>query len=120
MERAAQMNRGGRETGPIALPVTPVYNAPTPTGTEPMRITIANVNKALTAAGIAAELVKGNGYFYFAGDAVAFASTTSVYTCHLTDNTVAEWVDMCREFADESTARAPGEVPDVVTLRTTY
>lgn len=31
------------------------------------RLTIANVNKALRAAGFDAELVRGDGYFWFDG-----------------------------------------------------
>lgn len=57
------------------------------------RLTINNVNKALAAAGIDAELVKGNGYFWFCGNEAVSWFTSSVYVPRLSDlPTVEAWV----------------------------
>lgn len=61
-----------------------------------MKLTITNVNKALAAAGIAAELVKGKGYFWFSGDEASDWYTSSVGVPRLDslrmETTVADWV----------------------------
>jgi hypothetical protein len=55
-----------------------------------MRATTKKVNAALEAAGFAgAEIVRGAGYFYFAGPGYV---TGGVYVYHLTSLTVEEWV----------------------------
>jgi hypothetical protein len=65
-----------------------------------MRVTIAAVNKALKAAGHPEELVRGNGYFYFAeGDAMSWY-TSSVYVYRLDSYTVAEWVEQRNHLAN--------------------
>lgn len=62
-----------------------------------MRTTLAAVNKALAAAGIDAELVKGRGYFYFAGSAVDCAKEQGVYgVFRLSDLSVTQWVEEAR------------------------
>jgi len=62
-----------------------------------MRTTLAAVNKALAAAGIDAELVKGRGYFYFAGSAVDYAEEQGVYgVFRLSDLSVSQWVEEAR------------------------
>ena len=57
------------------------------------RLTINNVNKALAAAGIEAELVKGNGYFWFSCLEALLWTTSCVYVSRLSDlPTVEAWV----------------------------
>ena len=48
--------------------------------------TIAKINAAIAKHGI--EIVKGNGYFWFFGE----IDIPSVYTCHLRDLTLEQWV----------------------------
>jgi hypothetical protein len=58
-----------------------------------MRATINKVNAAVRAK-LGTDnigLVKGNGYFYFDGIGLSWYRS-SVYTCHLTDLTVEQWV----------------------------
>lgn len=62
-----------------------------------MRTTLAAVNKALTAAGIDAELVKGRGYFYFVGSDMDYAEEQGVYgVFRLSDLSVTQWVEEAR------------------------
>jgi hypothetical protein len=56
-------------------------------------ITIRTVNKAIAARGVAAQLVKGRGYYYFVGDAVSRATHTGVMVFRLNQLTVSEWLD---------------------------
>ena len=72
-----------------------------------MRLTFARVNAALKAAGIDAELVQGDGYLYFAGPAVEFASSTSVAVCRLNHLSIESWLYEARTIAAESAARRP-------------
>lgn len=58
--------------------------------------TTKKVNAAIAAQGYKAELIKGDGYFYFVGDDVRI-DAPSVYTYRLTDFTVEQWM---AEFAD--------------------
>lgn len=60
-----------------------------------MRVTINKVNEALRrlpGAGDDAEIVKGNGYWWFAGHTAAGFYSQSVYTMNLNDLTLEEWV----------------------------
>lgn len=62
-----------------------------------MRTTLAAVNKALAAAGIDAELVKGRGYFYFVGSDMDYAEEQGVYgVFRLSDLSVSQWVEESR------------------------
>lgn len=62
-----------------------------------MRTTLAAVNKALAAAGIDAELVKGRGYFYFVGSDMDCAEEQGVYgVFRLSDLSVTQWVEEAR------------------------
>ena len=62
-----------------------------------MRTTLAAVNKALAAAGIDAELVKGRGYFYFVGSDMDYAKEQGVYgVFRLSDLSVTQWVEEAR------------------------
>lgn len=56
------------------------------------RLTIKSVNKAIAARGIKAELVKGDGYFWFSGDDVEYASTTSVMVFNLNSMPIESWM----------------------------
>lgn len=63
-----------------------------------MRTTLAAVNKALAAAGIDAELVKGRGYFYFVGSDMDYAEEQGVYgVFRLSDLSVTQWVEEARQ-----------------------
>lgn len=63
---------------------------------------IAAVNKALVAAGIDAELVKGRGYFYFSGPAVDCAKEQGVYGVYrLSELTVSQWVEEARQRSEK-------------------
>lgn len=55
-------------------------------------LTLETVNAAIAAKGIAAELVKGAGYFYFVGDAVENAFTTSVYVYRVYHLPLDQWL----------------------------
>lgn len=62
-----------------------------------MRTTIAAINKALRDAGIDAEIVRGEGYFYFVGSDTDCAEEQGVYgVFRLSDLTVAQWVEEAR------------------------
>lgn len=57
------------------------------------RLTIKSVNAAIVAKGIKAEIVKGNGYFWFCGDDVQFATSTSVdAVCAINHLTLEQWM----------------------------
>lgn len=64
-----------------------------------MRVTIATVNAALQAAGMDAELVRGNHYLYFAGPAMDRAYETAVYTTRVTSMSVDGWVAEAKRLA---------------------
>ena len=59
------------------------------------RITRTAINKALAEAGFepGTEIVRGNGYWYFTGGDTSSWYSTSVYTYHLADMSVQDWVD---------------------------
>ena len=64
------------------------------------RATIPSVNKALKAAGIEAEIFRGNGYFYFSGPAVEVSHEQGVYgVFRISDLSVEEWVEEAKEKA---------------------
>lgn len=65
---------------------------------------IAEVNRALKARGAEERLVRGNGYYYFAGGAAAGWPSSSVYVYRADELTVAEWL---REY-DELKGAANG------------
>lgn len=56
-------------------------------------LTLNQVNQAIAAKGIKAELVKGKGYFYFVGDAVDHCSGTSVMHNSLNELSLDEWLE---------------------------
>lgn len=66
------------------------------------RLTINNINAALKDAGFDAELVRGNGYFWFDSEESISWYTSSVYVYrlnHLGD--VEKWVDKYRAMKAE-------------------
>lgn len=69
------------------------------------RLTIRRINEALKARGITDELVRGNGYFYFWGDAAIKWGHSSVYVCKLNHiPTVEQWMrqyDILKEQGDK-------------------
>ncbi len=74
-------------------------------------IKIASVNNALKAKGYNAELVQGDGYFYFVGDEADewYSSSVSVYRLnHLSlEGWIAEYEAKRKEYAER---RAMGYV----------
>ena len=63
---------------------------------------ISNVNIALKEEGIDAELVKGEGYYWFDGSDVEYAKTTSVMVYRLNHLTLEQWIECAKEFKEES------------------
>lgn len=67
-------------------------------------VTIKQVNKALAAKGYKAELVRGDGYFYFWGPDTAKFEESGVYggVTRLSDLTVERWVEMFEEKREQA------------------
>lgn len=57
------------------------------------RATLLKVNAAIKAAGGNDELIRGDGYFYFAGGDAAQWPSSSVTVSHIGAFTVAEWME---------------------------
>ena len=58
-----------------------------------MRVTIKRVNEALRSAGLDVEIVKGRGYWYFAGEMASHWAEQGVYGVgSLQGLTVEQWV----------------------------
>ena len=55
------------------------------------RVTVASVNKMLIERGAKVELVRGNGYFYFAQGGAEGWPATSVYTTRVGDLSLDAW-----------------------------
>ena len=70
-----------------------------------MRLTINAVTKAIRALGNEDELVRGNGYFYFAGPTAAGFYSQSVYVYRLTDLTLDQWVEAYKDLAGSRIGR---------------
>ncbi|QNN99820.1 hypothetical protein P67b_00061 [Ruegeria phage Tedan] len=65
------------------------------------RATVRGVNRRI--AGRQIEMVKGHGYFYFMPTPdcpldLDLPEVDSVYTCHITDLTVEQWVAHVEQF----------------------
>ena len=61
-------------------------------------LTLKKVNAELTRADIRAELVKGDGYFYFSGQDVELAQEQGVYgVFRLNDLSLEQWVEEARQ-----------------------
>lgn len=62
------------------------------------RVTIKQVNEALKAEGIDAEIVRGDGYFYFFGPSMDLANEQGVYgVVRLSDMSVERWVQEAKD-----------------------
>ena len=69
---------------------------------------VAEVNRALKAAGHAEKLTRGRGYYYFRDGSAAGWYRSSVYVCRARELSVADWV---REHADMlAEAKSQGRV----------
>lgn len=61
-------------------------------------LTLKKVNAELARTGIRAELVKGDGYFYFSGQDVELAQEQGVYgVFRLNDLSLEQWVEEARQ-----------------------
>ena len=54
-------------------------------------LTLKKVNKAIKDKGYDAELVKGDGYFYFSGEDVSLCFEQGVYVYRLNQLTLEHW-----------------------------
>lgn len=52
-----------------------------------------SVNKKIAERGIKAELVKGDGYFYFVGDDLGLEYTSSVMVNRINQLTLDQWME---------------------------
>ena len=66
---------------------------------------LRTVNKTLSQYGIKAKLYNNRSYFYFWGDDVEAAPTTSVYVPRLNDLTLDQWMMYAQEFVQLSRNR---------------
>lgn len=55
-------------------------------------ITLKKVNEALKQLGESAELVRGEGYFYFEGEDTLLMQQTGVYVYRLNELTLDQWI----------------------------
>lgn len=69
-----------------------------------MAISIKSVNKKIQALNIKAELVKGEGYFYFVGDDVEISESTSVMVPRITDLPLDGWISELNEIVKKAGA----------------
>lgn len=70
-----------------------------------MRVTLNKVTEAIRRLGNEDELVKGNGYFYFAGPTAAGFYSQSVYVYRLNDLTLDQWVEEYKSKAADYAGR---------------
>lgn len=70
-----------------------------------LAITVRQVNAALKEAGANCELVKGTGYYWFDGDDVQLAPSTSVMVNALSQLSVEQWIEEWRDIKAKSDAR---------------
>lgn len=63
------------------------------------RVTLRAINTELQKEFPEVELVRGAGYFYFAGGASCGWRAESVYTYHLTSYSIDEWLQIARDMA---------------------
>lgn len=66
---------------------------------------VSTINSSIARLGIRAELRRGSGYFYFVGDAVSYAQSTSVMVYKVGQLTEAQWIDELRTMCDASDER---------------
>lgn len=73
-----------------------------------MAATLKQINKAIAAKGIKAELCKGEGYYFAFGDDVQYAYATSINgIAYLNMQSVEEWVKDVELIAADSKEREP-------------
>ena len=65
-------------------------------------MSVKTVNKTLLAMGISAELVKGKGYFYIAGEDVSNISTTMICVSKFSDMTDSQWIEEVKNLLAEN------------------
>jgi len=63
-----------------------------------MTVTRKKINAAIAAIGGTEEIVKGRGYWYFAGGASSGWLSSSVYVYRLDDLTLAQWIEEYHEL----------------------
>ena len=61
-------------------------------------MTLNQINKALKERGYTAELVKGKGYFYFVGNGLNCAASTSVMVNSVNQLSIDEWIKECEDL----------------------
>ena len=71
------------------------------------RLTLKAINAAIRQRGVRAELVRGAGYFYYAGPDVDYAYSTSQLVYSLGSCSLEEWVEGAVALAEESARRGP-------------
>jgi len=76
------------------------------------RITAKNIAKACVEAGLPAdiELVRGEGYFYFAGEEPSIWPANSVYTYRMSDLSIEMWVEEAKALRAD--AVRSGAIPE--------
>jgi len=72
-----------------------------------MALTLKAVNAEITKRGLNLELFKGQGYFYFSGDACNLRQSTSVMVNSLNQLTLEQWVEEAVEMAKPSSSYIP-------------
>lgn len=83
-------------------PVAPPVASPAPA--TPIGITTSAILKAIGDPNL--DLIKGNGYFYFAYDDGKKYETTSIYVNNLSSLTLSTWADEGRQFVEKMKAQA--------------
>lgn len=66
-----------------------------------MKSTKRNIDRSLKRAGFDGEILKGDGYVYFASPSVTFHNSM-VMTSNISDLSVDEWLDEYRHKLEES------------------
>ena len=77
-------------------------SVPHPAKPESAMIQLRTVNNEIAKRGISAELVKGDGYFYFVGDAVEHADAASVYVNSLNELPLSRWMEELDDYVAAS------------------
>ena len=77
-------------------------SVPHPAKPESAMIQLRTVNNEIAKRGISAELVKGDGYFYFIGDAVEHADAASVYVNSLNELPLSRWMEELDDYVAAS------------------
>lgn len=67
----------------------------------------SQVDAAVKKIGGTAKLYRGPGYWYFDGDDVEFAYSTSVPVCYLGQLTLQQWVESYQAIAQDHNERKP-------------